>query len=622
MLPTVSKEDVVGSQSSEQASYGAYIQCFISQLVMQFNKLNQVLMEGDIDTYKVFCGLVTEFKAYSKPITQYLDLLQKDQLYESVSTEPLSKSLRYFQEYCDTQLETYPYDPCSLLRDQSQVLVCVSELLTLDLKRLEIITETGPSKDMVTIKKMTENAAELLQTVKRLKHCLPAPSSDLQVQMSAEMLERLKSSIASLINAMHVIHSAATQADRALHLQPEVDFLPSHQINQYLVTASELLEDSSLDLYEALLSSVTNPIERIKVLVAQLEGGSLDLPAAKKEKKENVLENRAEVFRREGANGGNTKAKLIAKEELNNQLKLELRKKQEEVDEFRVRAGMADKKVASASREKEDQILKLQRKLEESKVQLNKKEKEFEQTMDALQSDIDSLENEKGTLQTKLNNMTKKQMYDSLTKGASGIGSAVAHGMVAGGLDSPHLLEQIRSLRSTVNFLKEENQTFRSKQMKERLAQVKALTPLGIRQNITDDKTKQANLIKHHQGELKQRLNRLHQKVCAMAGNRQVSNVKVSPFSLLGSEEFKNADKLLSLGTELYNLKQNTLAFLAAAPKTGVQTNIQNFPKPLSQQLKKENYIGRIKVPTPERSEIWRLSVNRAELESLLHLIA
>lgn len=45
--------------------------------------------------------------------------------------------------------------------------------------------------------------------------------------------------------------------------------------------------------------------------------------------------------------------------------------------------------------------------------------------MDALQSDIDSLESEKSSLQTKLNNMTKKQMYDSLTKGASGISSAV-----------------------------------------------------------------------------------------------------------------------------------------------------------------------------------------------------
>lgn len=36
---------------------------------------------------------------------------------------------------------------------------------------------------------------------------------------------------------------------------------------------------------------------------------------------------------------------------------------------------MADKKVASASREKEEQILKLQRKVEESQVQLSKKEK-------------------------------------------------------------------------------------------------------------------------------------------------------------------------------------------------------------------------------------------------------
>ena len=39
------------------------------------------------------------------------------------------------------------------------------------------------------------------------------------------------------------------------------------------------------------------------------------------------MEKRAEVFRREGADGGSIKAKLIAKEELNNQLKLELRKK-------------------------------------------------------------------------------------------------------------------------------------------------------------------------------------------------------------------------------------------------------------------------------------------------------
>ena len=42
----------------------------------------------------------------------------------------------------------------------------------------------------------------------------------------------------------------------------------------------------------------------------------------------------------------------------------------------------------------------------------------------------------------------------------------LAQGMVAGALDSPHLLEQIKSLKSTVRWLREENQSFKSKQMK------------------------------------------------------------------------------------------------------------------------------------------------------------
>lgn len=46
--------------------------------------------------------------------------------------------------------------------------------------------------------------------------------------------------------------------------------------------------------------------------------------------------------------------------------------------------------------------------------------------MDALQSDIDSLEAEKTAIQSKLNNLTKKHMYDSLTKSSpSGVDAAV-----------------------------------------------------------------------------------------------------------------------------------------------------------------------------------------------------
>lgn len=43
--------------------------------------------------------------------------------------------------------------------------------------------------------------------------------------------------------------------------------------------------------------------------------------------KEHVLEKRAEIFRKEGADGGSLKVKMVAKEDMVNELKTELRKK-------------------------------------------------------------------------------------------------------------------------------------------------------------------------------------------------------------------------------------------------------------------------------------------------------
>lgn len=64
---------------------------------------------------------------------------------------------------------------------------------------------------------------------------------------------------------------------------------------------------------------------------------------------------------------------------------------------------------------------KLQRKLEEAHNNFKKKEKEFEETLDHLQHDIDSLENEKGEMKEKYKLLSKKaQIEASITKNMSG----------------------------------------------------------------------------------------------------------------------------------------------------------------------------------------------------------
>ncbi|KOB76917.1 Dynactin, partial [Operophtera brumata] len=82
--------------------------------------------------------------------------------------------------------------------------------------------------------------------------------------------------------------------------------------------------------------------------------------------------------------------------------------KQEELSEMQIRRELGERKLATAARDSELRAEQLHRKLEDALNQLKRKEKEFEETMDHLQQDIDSLENERGALRDKLKLYAKR----------------------------------------------------------------------------------------------------------------------------------------------------------------------------------------------------------------------
>merc|ERR1719357_1695090 len=93
-----------------------------------------------------------------------------------------------------------------------------------------------------------------------------------------------------------------------------------------------------------------------------------------------------------------------------------LKLKQEEVSEMQIRKDLLDKKLNDASRDSDLMVEKLQRKLDDAHNRLKRKEKEFEETMDHLQADIDSLESERGELKDKVKQMSKKALIQGLSK--------------------------------------------------------------------------------------------------------------------------------------------------------------------------------------------------------------
>ncbi|XP_054004461.1 dynactin subunit 1 isoform X2 [Hylaeus anthracinus] len=157
---------------------------------------------------------------------------------------------------------------------------------------------------------------------------------------------------------------------------------------------------------------------------------------------------RAQAARKEAEETKVLSRKLETRDSDILEARLALREKQNELCEMILRKDVVEKKLATQQHEHELNVEKLKRKLEEAQNQLKRKEKEFEETMDHLQTDIDSLESERGQLKEKLKSIGKKTMSvsgaDSITGNAATVSGPQS-------VDNKFLIQEISALKEALN---------------------------------------------------------------------------------------------------------------------------------------------------------------------------
>merc|ERR1719228_2939831 len=124
-------------------------------------------------------------------------------------------------------------------------------------------------------------------------------------------------------------------------------------------------------------------------------------------------------------------------------------------------------------------IEKLQRKLDDAHNLLHRKEREFEETLDHLQNDIDSLESERGELKDRMKMMSKKALIEGLTKssmsaspGPASLGPSVPSPVK----DSPLLVQQLQDMRQAVESLQVSNARLQASDLRDRIAKLKPIS--------------------------------------------------------------------------------------------------------------------------------------------------
>lgn len=196
--------------------------------------------------------------------------------------------------------------------------------------------------------------------------------------------------------------------------------------------------------------------------------------------------------------------KLEARDADIREARLALREKQEELSEMILRKELAEKRLATQQHDHELNVDKLRRKLEEAQNHLKRKEKEFEETMDHLQTDIDSLESERGQLKEKLKALGKNAttpiagMPSSILDSTNNISDSNSS-MIAGtpiGFDNRLVAQEITALKEA---LINENRLKRKLLLKSLKNKLESLEPLPVMPSISSSDFNIEILHKKHQ---------------------------------------------------------------------------------------------------------------------------
>uniref|UniRef100_A0A8C1ZGF6 Dynactin subunit 1 n=1 Tax=Cyprinus carpio TaxID=7962 RepID=A0A8C1ZGF6_CYPCA len=474
LTETCSQKAGMRGAVGEQLSFAAGLIYSLTLLQATLHKYEQALSQCSVDVYKRVGSLYSEMSVHERSLDFLIDLLYKDLLDETVNVEPLTKAIKYYQHLYSIHLAEQPEDCTMQLADHIKFTQSALDCMTVEVGRLRAFIQRGQDEEAfcVLLKDLDTSCSDIRQFCKKIRRRMPgtdAPGIPAALSFGPQVCETLAESRRQLAWVNAVLQEVAAAA--AQLIAP----LSEHEGLFFVFFFSDLWVTGHKP------SRVPAP------MATAMQEGEYD-----SERPHNIspVEVRAGALRAEITDAEGLGLKLEDRETVIKELKKSLKIKGEELSEANVRLSLLEKKLDSASKDADERVEKIQTVLDETVSLLKKKEKEFEETMDALQADIDQLEAEKVELKQRINSQSKMTMEGLRGSQGSGIASIVTCGITAEEqkgvcaaagvqvIDSPLLTQQIEAQRLSIKHLKNENN--RLKVSATMRAQLASLPPLNV----------------------------------------------------------------------------------------------------------------------------------------------
>ncbi|KAJ8686968.1 hypothetical protein QAD02_022762 [Eretmocerus hayati] len=425
---TVEKIDratVVKGHAVAQGSFKARLCSHMHALQTALGSFESALSVCNPDCMLKVASVYPEMTAQEKSIDFLIDLAKRDQLDENVPLEAVEKCCAYFSTiYAIYFGEEDLTNQARLVVNGTRCLDSACEALIIEAKSLGKLID-GEQGDMGLLLQHVETVCEAVQqNLKSARRRVPreylvaTTPNEAHLGLSKDWYEQIVTCYQHVMKLMRTFHELNRSALQAISTSGDLDTgLSAAKLKEMAAMATEKVYEADDIGATATIKSSLSVIQiaavNLSEKMAECENELAISGATAHRKKETNEANhpihlRAQSTRKEIEEIKVLSRKLEARDADIREAKIALREKQEELSEMILRKDLAEKRLATQQHEHELATEKLKRNLEEVQTQLKKKEKEFEETMDHLQTDIDSLESEKGQLKEKLKSIGKR----------------------------------------------------------------------------------------------------------------------------------------------------------------------------------------------------------------------
>ncbi|XP_067011702.2 dynactin subunit 1 isoform X2 [Anabrus simplex] len=622
-FPAVEKIDrtsVVRGTAVEQFSFKSRLSFIIYTLQMVLHQFLHALSSCSPEALLKVGGAYPEMAAQEKAVDMFVELLRRDQLDENVPTEALERCLSYFTTMFPVLLVGQARtNQTQLLTTCSRALSAACDAMATDSSAIKALLQAGHTNgEMALLAQHVSSAAEVLvHQLKQIRRRLPQEGGITHIGLGDDLDSNMYQCCQHATRIIKTLQDIVKMAVQQIAISGDQDVgITNDKLRELAHTATDrIYEHEDRGPVESIKWSLGLIQAEVAKLSQFLQENEYDISIGTntEEKVTAPIILRAQAVKKELEETKNLKHKLEMKDSDIKELKISLKLKQEELSEMTIRKELAEKKMGSANKDYELTIEKLQRKVDDAQQILKRKEKEFEETMDHLQADIDSLESERGELKEKLKNLTKKALYEGISKTAAAAAQSQSLPVMGGVRDSPLLLQQMTDLRHAMFKLQEEKRKLQFALARDRLGKLKPLK-VPRRKTVLADEPKEQDEKEHKEQnnlvELSRRAASLKKEVLqTLACPKVVDISKRVPGSEAWLDKTAPANHLVKEVARMQAVRDKVTSLMSDVAKEmvrrkkggRVEADFTMFPsKELTKAYgeKEAQVIGEVKIPS------------------------